>query len=224
MMTSVDVRASASRLADACRTLGFPRALWVVPGWTVHRRFVVSVCVLRAALPEPPQGLDLRWTELAATDADIVRLRSIDPASCEAEIARRRREGQACTLGWLGDQLVYVRWDSRGRHTFLPFLGRTLCLLDGDVYSAHACTSRVLGGHGIHSTFHLRALHRARELGFVRSISIAAWWNTPALRAGEKAGRTCAGTVGFTRTPRGRRYFAAGAVRLDGTASFHVER
>jgi hypothetical protein len=53
---------------------------------------------------------------------------------------------------------------------------------------------------------------------------IAAWWNTSALRAGEKAGRTCAGVVGFTRTPRGRCYFAAGAVQLDGAASFHVER
>jgi len=154
----------------------------------------------------------------------MARLRSIDPASCEADIARRRREGQDCTLGWLGDRLVYIRWDSRGRDTFLPFLGRTLHLLEGDVYSAHACASRALRGHGVHSIFHLRALHRARELGFVRSISIAAWWNTPALRAREKAGRTCAGTVGFTRTPRGRRYFAAGAVHLDGAASFHVER
>ena len=131
------VRARSFRLVDMGRTVGVRRASWAVPWWTIRRDFIVLVCDLRGALPEPPVSSDVRWTTLA--EADLTRVRTIDPALSEATVDRWHDEGRECTLGWLGDALAYVRWDAAAS-PYLPFLGRTLRLLDGDSHSAHAFT------------------------------------------------------------------------------------
>ncbi len=216
------VRARSFRLVDMGRTVGVRRASWAVPWWMIRRDFIVLVCDLRGALPEPPVSSDVRWTTLA--EADLTRVRTIDPALSEATVDRWHDEGRECTLGWLGDALAYVRWDATAS-PYLPFLGRTLRLLDGDSHSAHAFTHPAFRRRGLHAAGHLRALQLARRRGYTRSISLAAWWNTPALDVAERAARRKrAGTIGFWNLGPLRRYDASGAVRLAGSTEFYVER
>lgn len=208
------------RLRDVHRTLGFRRLLWVAPQWLVRQEYLVYVKDLRLPLPEVPAPGPLRWTGL--TEAQIGRVLAINPALSEAEIRRRLKEGQECLLAWIGESLVYYRWDATAS-PYLPYLGKTLRLLQGDINATDAFTHPAFRGRGIHAASTIVVLHRARDLGLSRVITIAAWWNAPALRVNlQKSGHTVVGTVGFWNAGLRRFYFATGAVCLEGSTDVYV--
>lgn len=208
------------RLADICQTLGV-KAFWTIPRWLVYRQFLVLVKDLSLPLPEPPGRTILYWT--TAQDPDIPLLRTINPALAETEIHRRWDEGLECFLAWAEGTPVHYRWYAT-RKAYLPYLGRTLLLDDGDHLIVEVFTHPSFRGSGLHSTASAWCLHRSQTLGFARSIGIVASWNTPCLRvAWGKAGRVPAGTVGYWKLGPWRSYFVSGEVRLDSGGTLRLD-
>lgn len=212
----------AFRLVQAYRTLGGRRLLRVLPQWLVRQEYVVLVRDLGQPLPEIPPHQPLRWTQL--TEAEIPRLRAINPALSDADIHRRLREGAECVLCWIGNALAHYWWET-ARPAHLPYLRKNFLPLEGDIYVGEAFTHRAFRGQGITTATAIVALHRARDRGFSRSIGITAWWNAPSLRVSwQRTGRTLAGTVGCWRVGPWRRYFVTGDVHFDGDTSISVAK
>ena len=208
------------RLLDANRTLGLRRLLWVAPQWLLRQEYLVLVRDLYLPLPEIPAHESLRWT--AFTEAQVDKVLAINPALSEAEIRRRLKEGQECLLCWIGESLVHYRWDAPAS-PYLPYLGKTLRYLQGDIHATDIFTHPAFRGRGIYTVSSIMALHRARDLGLSRFITIVAWWNAPALRVNlQKTGRNVAGTVGYWNAGLWRNYFTTGDVYLDGSANIHI--
>jgi GNAT superfamily N-acetyltransferase len=208
------------RLLDAHRTLGLKRMLWVAPQWLVRQEYLVLVKDLRLPLPDVPAHESLRWTGFA--EAQIDRVLAIDPALSEAEIRRRWEDGQECLLGWIGEALAHYRWDATVS-PYLPYLGKTLRFLEGDIHGTEVFTHPAFRNRGIQTVSNIMALHRARGLGLARSIAIVAWWNAPNLRVNlQKAGRSVAGTVGFWNAGPWRFYFTTGAVCLENSTGVYI--
>ena len=208
------------RLLDAYRTLGLRRMLWVAPQWLLRQEYLVLVKDLRLPLPEVPAHESLRWTGF--TEAQIDRVLAFNPALSEAEIRRRLNEGQECLLCWIGESLVHYRWDATVT-PYLPYLGKTLRLLEGDIHGTDMFTHPAFRGRGIQTASSIMALHRARDLGLSRLITIVAWWNAPALRVNlQKTDRSVAGTVGFWNAGLCRYYFATGDVCLENSTGVYI--
>ena len=208
------------RLLDAKRTLGFKKMIWVTPRWLMRREYLVLVRDLLLPLPEIPTHESMEWTSL--TEAEVPRVLAINPVMSEAEIQRRWREGQECLLCWIGGSLAHYRWDTC-RAAYLPYLGKTLCLQQGDIHAPDIFTHPAFRGRGIHLVSSLMALRRARDLGFSRSITIVAWWNAPALQVNrQKTNRTIAGTVGYWNIGPWRYYSTTGDVWLDQCQSMWI--
>lgn len=215
-----DVQPTLFRILDASRTLGIAGTLSVGPRWLVRREFLVLVRDLGRPIQEFPSPRSMRWTALM--DADVPRLCAINPTISEAAIHRRLEEGQQCLLGWLDGSLVHFRWDTVGP-AYLPYLGRTLQPLEGDLITIEAFTHPACRNRGMHSASTSLVLRRARERGLARSITAVAWWNAPGLRVTrEKAGRAVAGTVGRWSLGPWRHDFATGAVRLHASGDLCV--
>jgi len=208
------------RLLDANRTLGLRKLLWVAPQWLLRQEYLVLVKDLHSPLPEIPARESLRWTDF--TEAHIDRVLAINPALSEAEIRRRLREGQECLLAWIGESLVHYRWDATAS-PYLPYLGKTLRLFQGDIFAPDIFTHPTFRGRGIQTASSIVALHRARDSGLSRFITMPAWWNAPSLRVNfEKTGRRLAGTVGFWNAGLRRYYFTSGDVCLDESGSIWI--
>ena len=167
---------------------------------------------LRLPLPEVLAHESLRWTGF--TEAQIDRILAINPALSEAEIRLRLEEGQECLFGWIGESLAHYRWDATAS-PYLPYLGKTLRFLQGDTHGIGVFTHPAFRGQGIQTASGIMALHRAKERGCSRYISIVVWWNVPALRINLKSGLSVAGTVGYWNAGLWRYYFATGDVYLD---------
>ncbi len=208
------------RLLDVYRTLGLRRMLWVAPQWLLRQEYLVLVKDLRLPLPEVSASESLRWTAL--TEAQIDRVLALNSALLEAEIRRRLKEGQECLLCWMGESLVHYRWDATAS-PYLTYLGKTFRLQKGDTHATDIFTQPGFRGRGIQTVSSIMALHRARDLGLSRFITIVAWWNAPALRVNlQKTGRSVAGTVGYWNAGLWRHYFTTGNVYLDDSGNIHI--
>ena len=200
------------RFVDLTRTYGLARSVVIAARWLVRHEYHVLVRDLTLPLPDVPTNQRLRWTPL--TTDDIPEVHALNPAMPEDEIRERLQAGQLGQLGWLDDTLVHYRWDV-ARSIYLPYLGLTFQTQPGDFFGDEAFTHPSYRGLGIHSIGSLTALHRARELGCHRALTLTAWWNVPSLRVHTlKAGRVNVGRVGFWSGGVSRRYFATGAARL----------
>ena len=189
--------------------------LCVAPQWLLRQDYLMLVKDLRSPLPEVPARESLRWTGFTETQID--QLLAFNPALSETEIRRRLKEGQECLLCWVGESLAHYRWDAPAS-PYLPYLGKTLRYLQGDIHATDIFTHPAFRGRGIYTASSIMALYRARDFGLSRSISIAARWNAPSLRVNlQKTGRSVAGTVGFWNAGLWRFYFTTGAVCLDGS-------
>jgi GNAT superfamily N-acetyltransferase len=205
---------------DAHALLG-TRLLWVAPGWIVRPRYLVLVRDLTRPRPAVARPPGLRWSVL--TDAEVPAILAADPRATAADVARRRREGQACHLCWVGGTLAHYRWEATGE-SYLPFLDRVVRPAPGDVFGAGLFTRPELRGRGLHALTTAVALERLREQGYRRAIAFVAWWHRPSLRVElDHAGGRVAGAVGFWNLGRGRRYFTEGAVRLEGPDRLAVD-
>lgn len=206
--------AALVRLIDAYRSLGFGRFLWVAPIWLIQREFLVLIRDPRSPLSEVHPPDRLRWTSLS--DAEIPHLCAINPTLSIAEIQRRRTEGCECLLGWVDGSLAHYRWHTTAT-TFLPYLGKTFPLLEGDMFFREVYTHPAFRSHGIASVSAEIILKQARNLGLTRCITMVAWWNTPGLRVhNQQKGWTVVGKVGYWDIGIQRRYYATGDVSITG--------
>ncbi len=133
------------RLLDAYRALGFGRTLWVAPLWLVQREFLVLIRDLRSPLSDVRPFDRLRWSSLS--DAEIPYLCAINPTLSIAEIQRRRTEGCECLLGWVDGSLAHYRWHTTTT-TFLPYLGKSFPLIEGDIFSVRSIPIRPFAATG----------------------------------------------------------------------------
>ncbi len=206
-------------------TLGLWRTLWLSPRWQIRKRFLVLVTALQSSVTAPAlrrSRVAVDWIVL--TEADIPAIRTAYPGLPEKEMHRRWREGQECVGARVGASLAHVRWDT-ARPAYLPYLKRVFEPLDGDTLAVDAFTHPAFRGLGIHSQSAAVAFDRARERGFIRSITMVAWWNAAALRVlQDKAGRQVAGTVGYWQLGPATRHFASGAVVLETGGRLRVDR
>lgn len=183
-----------------------------IPAWSMRKRYlVVMKDFLFQDAGVPPSSL-LEWRTLA--EAQIPDVLAICPRLSRGEIRRRFEEGQECHLGWVEGRLVHFRWEAQ-KPAFLPYLGKKLQPLEGDLLITEVFTNPKFRGRGIYTASLHQAFGRARELGFRRVIGLAASWNTPALLAMEKTGRRVVGTVGYWNILGYRRYFGTGDVRFE---------
>jgi hypothetical protein len=197
---------------DALRTLGLRRTLTVSPRWAMRRTYLVLARDLQAPLPtlQPPSAVT--WTELRPTEID--RVRSINPELSTAEVQHRLSEGQRCLLFWQEKVPAYYRWDTT-QSCYLPYLGHTLRPLQGDLFTVEVFTNPRFRNRGIHSFATNLVLRQARQSGLRRSVTMVAWWNSPALRvAREKTERSVIGTAGWWGLGPLRRHYTSGAVCL----------
>jgi len=202
------------RLLDACRMLGVPETLKVVPRWAVRPEFFVLLIDLRVPLPTVPTIEDARLSLL--TEAEIPCVKEINPALSEAEIRRRLTEGQTCMLCWIGGSPAHYWWYATAP-VYLPYLGKTFQPSAGDIFTVDIFTHPAFRRQGILTWSIILTSREARQKGFVRRLSMVAWWNAPTLRAVRDAAGKVVGTVGYWNVGFWRHYVATGDVRLDGS-------
>jgi len=208
------ILAALVRLIDAYRALGFARILWVAPLWLIQREFLVLIRDPRVPLPGVHLVDHLQWTSL--NDAGIPYLCAINPTLSIAEIRRRRTEGCECLLGWVDGSLAHYRWYTTAT-TFLPYLGKTFSLVEGDMFTLEVYTHPTFRGHGIASVSSEIIVTQARHRGLRRCITMVAWWNTPGLRVNKRQeGWTVVGRVGYWDIGIHRRYYATGDISIAG--------
>ena len=219
MNRRVWVPAPLLALRDAHRAMGTRRLLAVAPRWLVHPTFVVFVRDARQPSPVPPGGLDLAWEDV--DQASLAVVLALNPLLGQAEARRRLAEGQRCYLGRVGGEPVYYRWETT-LPAYLPYLGRVFRPLPGDVLVNESYTADRWRGRGVMTAAGDWARRRYAAAGLARHITLAAWWNTPALRVYERAGQVAGGTAGHWRCGPWRRAFTSGAVRTDGAGALFV--
>lgn len=187
--------------------------LWIIPRWLVRREYFVLVRDLRLPLLDVPRHTPMRWTTL--TEGQIPALSAINPVMSGAEVRRRWAEGQECFLCWVEGSLAHYWWETT-RPNYLPYLGKTLLPLEGDIIVSNVFTAPRFRGRGIYSASCIMGFRRLRDKGFTRSIGVAAWWNAPALQVHcQKGGYTLAGRVGYWNLGLWKHYFVLGDVCLD---------
>jgi hypothetical protein len=208
------------RFLEANRILGLMRMLRTVPLWLVRRDYFVFVRDLRLPLPDIPAHPAVRWSIL--TEAEMPAVHTIHPLMSEAEIRRRWNEGQECLLFWLGQSLVHLRWDTT-KPTYLPYLGKTVQPLNGDLLVTEVFTHPAYRRSGIHSVSSVVGLHRSRERGLTRSVAFVASWNAPSMRVtGEKSAYSVVGRVGYWKIGGLRYYFVSDNVSLGQGESIYI--
>ena len=209
-----------SRLRDAYRAQG-SRMLLVGPRWLIRPEYLVIVRDLGRGTPVFAADGATRWSWLR--EADVPGVLAIHPVLTEADIRRMWAEGQECLTCWVDGAPVFYRWDTTDP-AYLPYLDRTFLPRPGDLLISQAFTHPAYRGRGLLSASSAFAVPRARERGAARVVALVAWWNSPTLHvARDKYGHTVPGTVGYWNVGRWRRYFATGAVRLDGREAIYVE-
>ncbi|MBI4525201.1 MAG: hypothetical protein HY695_15465 [Deltaproteobacteria bacterium] len=203
------------------RAVGTVRLTLTVPAWLLRKKYLVLVKDLQSPVPPLPVDRKMNWTLL--TESVLPQALSINPALTEHEIRRRWSEGQNCHLCWIEGQIAHYRWDT-SRPAYLPYLGKTFDVHEGDLLITEAYTHGKFRNLGIHTISSLLAMHQAKNTGFTRVIGLAACWNSPALRAMRKAGRQSVGTVGYWHVIGTRYYFATGSASFDDKGNMVILR
>lgn len=216
------LRRAIARVRDACSAIGMARLPWAVPRWLVQREFLVTVKNLTDPLPPISPHPGVVWRRL--TDTEVPDLLAGSPTLSPDEVMRRRGEGQRCWVGWMGETPAHWRWETDG-DAYLPYLGRSVRPLDGDLWVADVYTHPSHRRRGLYTTATVMAMHRAREEGHRRLIGLIAGWNRPALRVAEtRLQRAVVGSVGYWELGWRRPPIVTGNVRLDGEGYVFVVR
>ncbi len=208
------LRPKAAAAADLIREHGPFRFTFRLLPWLLRRRYLAFTQWL-TDLPVPsaaPEGLTLSLAEPADVDA-LARFRRGFYSA--ALVEHRLREGHLCFLAREGGRLVHVRWFFTGS-VFLPYLGRTLVLAPGEVYSDEAFTSPRDRGRRVHSRAGILIRLRLREMGFLRYTNLVASWNASPLRTMARLGAAPVGECRRTGFPGRRRLSYSGGVREAG--------
>jgi hypothetical protein len=208
------------RLQEIERLLGWRLPLTATL-WLVRPKYLVLARDLDQPLPPVPPRVTTRWTLLA--EREIPTLCAADRAMEPADVRRRLADGQECHLGWVGDELAHYRWETT-LPTPVPYLGKILRPLPGQVCGCGAFTAPAFRRLGIHTEAGILALHRKRARGLRTAIHFVAWWHRPSRRVYlERAGCRVDGAIGYWNLGLQRRFFTEGAVRLDSPTSFCID-
>jgi hypothetical protein len=179
--------------------------------WLIRREFLVTVKDLTGPLPPIVPVPDVSWRRVTAVE--IPSLVTYSPTLSAAEASQRLQEGQECWVAWSGQTAAHWRWETR-RQTYLPYLSRSVCPLEGDLWVVEVYTHPSQRRRGLYRTGTTMAMHRARAQGYKRLIGLIAAWNTPTHRvAAVELQRRVVGTAGYWTI--GRRPVVTGHVRLD---------
>jgi hypothetical protein len=200
-----------NEIRDFVASVGYRRAVRLLPAWLVRREYAVVVRDLTRPLPPPPARVDLAWALL--TERDIPELRAADPGLSERRIRAWLAEGRECAVARLDGRIAHYRWYARGR-VFLPYLGRALRLEPGDMLVDLAFTRRNLRRRGVLTSAGAFSVAHARARGSVRLVALVARWN-PSTRAAGRIGLEPVGTVGAWCLGPWRRCFISGDLRFD---------
>jgi hypothetical protein len=214
------MRRFLAHLRDAYRAQG-RRLPLVALRWLFRPEYVVIVRPLARGTPSFEVRDTVRWAPLEG--ADVPAVLAMSPTLTDDEIRRLWAEGQECLTCWVDGRPVFYRWDTAGP-AYLPYLDRTFLPRPGDLLLSQVFTHPAYRDRGLLSASSGVVVPRARERGASRVVALVAWWNAPPLHvARDKYRHTVAGTVGYWRLGRWRRYFSTGAVRLEGRTGIRVE-
>lgn len=202
-----------SRFTELRRAVGPGKAIWITPLWAVAKRYVVIGRELSDLEDFQIQPSD--YSRHGLESSSPAELASFDRRLDVTEIQRRVAEGQTCEIWRRDDEIVHFRWYSDVR-TALPFLGVEFKPIDGDYLLFEVYTLAANRVRGVHSSVATRSLMRSKEDGHQRTVAICGWWNTPALRVGEKYGFERLGTVTRWQLGPWVRFTSTGQVKVKG--------
>jgi hypothetical protein len=209
-----------SRVQDLSTDMGWRGVLRIAPRWLVCRRYFGVVADLHGLDLERPRPPEIRVAPLGAREvpalSEVVRTMTRD------EVARRLDEGQQCTLGWWGEELAHVRWDSTVP-VYLPYLGRVLRPGPGDQIVVGIHTAPAFRGRQLAGAVMMDTARRARAAGVSRLVWLVAWWNVRSLALTDQLVSQVQGTVGYWALGPCRRYFASGRVRLGADGAVCID-
>lgn len=217
------VRAKLSAASDIVGVYGGRTFLFQAVPWLLRRKYFVYACrtpdIGRGASPAPEDAF--RLDIVRESDIDLVtRLR---PAAYSRRVvADRLAQGHLCFLGRLGPEAVHIRW-LYTRPVYLPYLGRTLDLRPGEVYSDEAYILSAYRGRNLYSRTLSLLGSRLTDLGIRRLIVLSASWNRIIIARLEETGLKRVGECGVVRRVWGRRFYALGAAREQGRRAFSVD-
>jgi hypothetical protein len=207
------LREKIQAVGDLFRAAGPAGALVELPLWTIRRAFVVlELSGEGGASTAPIDGL--RVARLG--EGDLSALQRLFPVMTGHEVRRRWSEGQVCTIGWVGCEPAYYRWDTT-RPVHLAFLGKTFHPGPGEFLTTEARTHDRFRRLGVARAVTRSTLQEFRAGGRPRRVTLVACWNRPSLRFNVRVASRIVGTVGYWNLGVRRRYFATGAVRLEGS-------
>ena len=197
---------------DIIRDLGLRRGLGMGPRWLQARRFHLVASPIDATVAVAP---------LPGARCEVLTERDLRAfvRGCQAvsarEVRRRWRAREECLVCWIDGEVAAYRWDTAGT-AYLPYLSRWLRGAPGDglVLECRTLPGRRRTGAG--SLLVEARFARARRQGIRRHVGLIAEWNRPSLAWAAGLGWSQLGAIRYRWTLRGRRYFAEGALRLDG--------
>jgi hypothetical protein len=131
------------------------------------------------------------------------------------EVRRRWRQDQVCFVCWIGREVAAYRWHAAGR-IYLPYLGRVLRGAPEDIVAIEARTLPEYRRTRAGLLLAKAELQFARQHGARRVVGLIAAWNRASLAWAGSVGWFHLGVVGYRRAGWRRRYYTAGALRLEG--------
>jgi GNAT superfamily N-acetyltransferase len=206
--------------ADLIEMLGWRKAVREVAPWLLERKYLFFWYDLRHIAAARPAGAPISLERAGESNlSDIMALR---PGYYTRELLEKRlARGHAGFLGRSRGRPVFSRWVFLDR-VYLPYLGRTLSLPQGDCFTDETYVAPPFRGQGIFSGSVFSFQTALREMGMVRTFSAVASWNEAPLKDAPRAGGILFGACRIIRRFGGRAVSWKGEIRDagDGTISF----
>lgn len=205
---------------DILASLGWRKAIVEAAPWLLKRRYVFLWYDLRNAAAVRPAAVPIRIERAGGENlSDFMALR---PGYYTRELLEKRlTRGHLGFLVRSGGRPVLSRWIFLGS-VFLPYLGLTLVLSDGDAYIDDTFAAPPFRRLGIFSASGASIRTELRDMGLIRAFSAIASWNAAPLKDAPTAGGHPFGECRIARRAGAKSISWTGEVRDrgDGTISF----
>ena len=205
---------------DVLDSLGWRKAIVEAAPWLLERRYLFYWYDLRHIAAARPAAVPLSLER--AGESNLSDFMALRPGYYTRELLEKRlARGHAGFLGRSRGRPVFSRWVFLDR-VYLPYLGRTLVLPEGDSYTDETYVAPPFRGLRIFSGSVFSTQTALRELGLVRAFSAIASWNAAPLKDAPRAGGIPFGACRIIRRVRRRVVSWKGEIRAagDGTISF----
>jgi GNAT superfamily N-acetyltransferase len=183
------LRARLTRAADLLRALGRRRSFRILPAWLLLRReFIAVAWPVPACPPEVPDQRGGQCTILDETG--LGEFVAGCPELTAGEVRRRWAAGMECLVLWQDRAVAAYRWDvvAAAGALYVPYLGRIVGLLPGDVLTYEARTLPASRRRHLGAGLVAAAAERARRRGDRRHVGFLAAWNHASLRWADRLG------------------------------------